>query len=174
MPVRMPQMKCTGAPSQWSRSYLEGSDPSRLHVRGATPSPCAAGAYGCDERYSRASSKPATILCDRSLADQDPGPGWWVRIYPSDNVRIQYQGGDYIPDLVIREGDAFWIVEGKADSGKSDAMVAAKKDETTLRKMRRGARWSGQTWRYLLAYESDVKLVHSWANLKAKATVVDP
>jgi len=108
------------------------------------------------------------------LVDKSPTVDWWVRVYGTDNVRIQYPGGEYIPDFVICEGSDLWVVEGKWDSGKTDPTVTAKKDatETMLRKMRRDHRWNDQTWRYLLAYESDVALVHSWDNLKAKAVTV--
>lgn len=111
------------------------------------------------------------------LADKSEAVSWWYRLGPSDGARIAYSGGNYHPDFVVydTDEDLYWIVEGKADSGRGEDDVQAKRKaaQTLVSKARVDDAVPGR-WAYLLAYESDLDNARSWDDLKARADTVRP
>ncbi|WP_162786852.1 DEAD/DEAH box helicase [Janibacter anophelis] len=101
---------------------------------------------------------------------------WWKRLYSTDKATIAYTlEQDYNPDFVALDVDGFhWIIEGKAESGKDDQVVQAKRKaaEETIRLLSSHSSFDGQKWGYAIAYESDVKSADSWEDLLASTNPV--
>lgn len=64
---------------------------------------------------------------------------------------------DYDPEL-DREG-IHWIIEAKAERGKDDEEVAAKRQaaEALVQRLAAEDAFAGQCWGYLIGFESDIK-----------------
>ena len=94
---------------------------------------------------------------------------WWKRLYSTDKATIAYTlAQDYNPDFVALDVDGYhWIIEGKAESGKDDQVVQAKRKaaEETIRLLSSHSSFDKQKWGYAIAYESDVKAADSWEDL---------
>ena len=67
-----------------------------------------------------------------------------------------------------------WIIEGKAESGKHDHVVQAKRKaaEEAIRLISGHTAFEGQRWGYAIGYESDVKAADSWEDLLARSNPV--
>lgn len=101
---------------------------------------------------------------------------WWKRLYFSDNASIAYTlEQNYRPDFVALDLDGYhWIIEGKAESGKHDQVVQAKRKaaEEAIRLISGHTAFEGQRWGYAIGYESDVKAADSWEDLLARSNPV--
>lgn len=101
---------------------------------------------------------------------------WWKRLYPRDEAIIAYTlERDYNPDFVALDVDGYhWIIEGKAEAGKDDQTVQAKRKavEESIRLLSSNPVFLGQKWGYAIAYESDVKAADSWEDLLASTNPV--
>ncbi len=101
---------------------------------------------------------------------------WWKRLYPTDEATIAYTlEQDYNPDFVAMDLDGYhWIIEGKAESGKDDEIVQAKRKaaQETIRLISAHTSFEGQKWGYAIAYESDVGAAESWEDLLASTNPV--
>lgn len=95
---------------------------------------------------------------------------WWKRLHRSDRALIAYSTRDnYYPDFVAFDtSGVYWIIEGKADKGRDDDVVAAKRKAATtlVNKLISVPNFVDSAWGYLIAYESDVKKADSWSDLK--------
>jgi type III restriction enzyme len=122
-------------------------------------------------RYSASQfdSFSAEILVAQ-LLDRSDQIVWWMRLEQEDGAKIEYGAGrSYYPDFVALDRDGVhWIIEGKDVRGRNDATVKAKRAaaERVLRMMEAEPGWQGSRWGYLIAYEDDVKMAHSWTNLR--------
>lgn len=98
---------------------------------------------------------------------------WWKRLYRREGASIAYTTRDnYYPDFVALDtDDVYWIIEGKADSGRDDEVVAKKREaaEDLVNQLISEPDFEDTTWGYLIAYESDVQQADSWADLKTLA-----
>lgn len=98
---------------------------------------------------------------------------WWKRLYQREGASIAYSTrNNYYPDFVALDtDDVYWIIEGKADSGRDDEIVAKKRDaaEDLVNQLISEPGFVDATWGYLIAYESDVRQADSWADLKTLA-----
>lgn len=104
---------------------------------------------------------------------------WWKRLYPRDGASIAYSTRDnYFPDFVaLDSGGVYWIIEGKADKGRDDEVVAKKRDAAVdlVNELVSEPGFEDCAWGYLIAYESDVRSADSWIDLKAMSQgVVTP
>lgn len=101
---------------------------------------------------------------------------WWTRLYATDDASIAYTlEQNYRPDFVALDRDGYyWIIEGKAESGREDQTVQQKRKaaEETIRLISGDPRFEDQRWGYVIAYESDVKAADSWEDLLAGANPV--
>lgn len=95
---------------------------------------------------------------------------WWKRLYSRDRASIAYSTRDnYYPDFVaLDQTGIYWIIEGKADRGKDDDIVDAKRKAAValVNKLISEPKFEDTRWGYLIAYESDVKGTESWADLR--------
>lgn len=112
-----------------------------------------------------------------TLFETTPGIKAWIRVDSLVPLRISYAAGarmrDYEPDfIVIDDQEVRWIVEGKADSEMTDALVLAKRDAAHS--------WISavnaspnihDSWGYILASESVIAHADSWMALKSGAQV---
>lgn len=96
---------------------------------------------------------------------------WWTRLYPADGAVIAYSlTQNYHPDFVALDTDGYyWIIEGKAESGRDDAVVQAKRRaaDEIVRILPSDQRFAGQRWGYVIGYEGDVLRADSWEALVA-------
>jgi len=109
------------------------------------------------------------------MFEASPGVKAWVRIDASVPLRITYLMGavqrEYEPDfVVIDDAGVHWIVEGKADTEMTDAVVLAKRDAaiawvTTVN----AAANVSQKWGYILASEAVIASAGNWSALKTGA-----
>ncbi|MBV7432341.1 hypothetical protein KRX53_03225 [Dermabacteraceae bacterium TAE3-ERU5] len=110
------------------------------------------------------------------LLNTSPGIVWWHRLHPHDNASILYNGKNhYDPDFVALDTNgAHWIIEGKDERGRDDALVQAKRKaaESLVRRLEAEDAYAGQKWGYLIAYEQDTARADSWEDLKAFAQPV--
>lgn len=94
---------------------------------------------------------------------------WWKRLYASDKASIAYTVKDnYNPDFVAFDKSGYhWIIEGKAQHGKDDAVVQKKKQaaDEIIRLLPGNEKFADQKWGYAIAYESDVANAQSWEDL---------
>lgn len=101
---------------------------------------------------------------------------WWKRLYQHEGASIAYSTRDnYFPDFVALDKDGiYWIIEGKADKGKDDEIVAKKRDAAVdlINELVSEPAFQDDAWGYLIAYESDVRSSDSWVDLKTKAQPV--
>ncbi len=101
---------------------------------------------------------------------------WWKRLYQHEGASIAYSTRDsYFPDFVALDSDGvYWIIEGKADRGRDDEIVAKKRDAAVdlINELVSEPDFQDDTWGYLIAYESDVRSSDSWLDLKTKAQAV--
>jgi len=105
-----------------------------------------------------------------NMVDDGESVAWWARLHINDlPILWSSAGQQYNPDLLVIETDGtHWVVEVKMDKEMSTAAVQGKRDAAK--------RWANyvtsdesveQTWKYLLASESDVATAKgSWAALK--------
>lgn len=102
--------------------------------------------------------------------------GWWMRLYPRHKATIAYTtSNDYNPDFVAKDKNGYhWIIEGKSESGKDDAIVQDKRAaaEETIRLLVGHPDFAGQKWGYVIAYESEVARADSWEDLRASTNPV--
>lgn len=112
------------------------------------------------------------------LVDKSDSVDWWYRIGSSDGAVIAYTASsNYRPDFVVHDTqeDLYWIVEGKADSGRDTEEVTAKRDAVKhLIGEVRVSEEISQRWAYLLVYESDLDNTRSWDDLKARGEAIRP
>ncbi|MDK8846877.1 DEAD/DEAH box helicase family protein [Corynebacterium sp. MSK297] len=98
---------------------------------------------------------------------------WWKRLYSADGASIMYTTRDtYYPDFVAQDSDGtMWIIEGKADKGRDDETVQAKRAaaRVLVRELLGEEDFVGQKWGYVIAYESDIRSSESWEDLKRKS-----
>lgn len=101
---------------------------------------------------------------------------WWKRLYPREGASIAYSTRDnYFPDFVALDSDGvYWILEGKADKGMDDEIVAKKRSAAVdlVNELVSEPGFEDDTWGYLIAYESDVRSSESWIDLKTKAQAI--
>ncbi len=113
----------------------------------------------------------ATELQIARLLDKSGQIKWWTRLIQSDGARIEYGlGRSYYPDFVACDIDGVhWIIEGKAEKGRDDDTVQAKRKAAVrvLREMEGLDEWRDATWGYLIAYQEDVRGARSWNDLRA-------
>ncbi|ALD63007.1 hypothetical protein AFL94_02565 [Arthrobacter sp. LS16] len=103
------------------------------------------------------------------LLNKSPDIVWWKKLYFSDGASVAYHGGNYYPDFVALDTEGvYWILEGKAESGRTDSTVQAKKaaTEQLLSRIISEDEFEGARWAYLVAYEDTVAQVQSWAQLR--------
>lgn len=105
------------------------------------------------------------------LLNTSPGIVWWHRLHRQDGAFVYYNAKDrYFPDFVALDTNGvLWIIEGKAEKGRDDAVVQAKRKaaEALVRRLVAEDAYAGQRWGYLIAYEQDIKDADSWEDLKA-------
>lgn len=110
------------------------------------------------------------------LLDISPEIKWWQRLHPSDNAYIFYTSKDkYFPDFVVCDVEGtHWIVEGKGKRDEGTDSVEQKRDAAlaNINNIFSDAKFAGQEWGYVLAYEDDIKASESWKDLKAKSRPV--
>ncbi|MBB3115653.1 DEAD/DEAH box helicase [Corynebacterium bovis] len=110
------------------------------------------------------------------LLNTSPGIKWWHRLHRQDKAFVYYNKMDrYYPDFVACDADGVhWIIEGKAEHGRDDDTVQAKRRaaETLVRRLAVNDDYAGQHWGYLIAYESDIAKADSWEDLKTFAQPV--
>lgn len=113
----------------------------------------------------------ATEMLIARLLDKSAMVEWWTRLFPSDGARIEYGlGHSYHPDFVACDTDGVhWIIEGKAEKGRDDDVVQAKRKAAVrvLREMEGLDEWRDTRWGYLIAYQDEVRVAQSWADLRA-------
>lgn len=101
---------------------------------------------------------------------------WWKRLYQHEGASIAYSTRDnYFPDFVALDSDGvYWIIEGKADKGRDDEIVAKKRDAAVdlINELVSEPGFEDDAWGYLIAYEGDVRSSDSWVDLKTKAQAV--
>lgn len=118
----------------------------------------------------------ATEMLIARLLDTSSRIEWWFRLEPTDGTSIEYGlGRRYYPDIVALDRDGIhWIIEGKAERGRDDETVAAKRDAAArvLRQMEGDPAWSATRWGYMIAYQGDVERAQSWADLHAASASV--
>ncbi|AHI23918.1 DEAD/DEAH box helicase [Corynebacterium vitaeruminis] len=112
------------------------------------------------------------------MLNYDSDVKWWTRIYPESGAHIAYTTRDnYIPDFVVCDKvGTFWIIEGKREDMRDDAVVLAKRSATekVLRMLVAHPEFIGQAWGYVLAFEGDIKRAESLADLVSMDGVVRP
>lgn len=110
------------------------------------------------------------------LLNRDPHIVWWHRLHPSDQAFVYYNSKDrYFPDFVALDDEGVhWIIEGKDERGRGDAVVQAKRKaaESLVRRLIAEEAYVDQKWGYLIAHEGDTDRAESWADLKALAQPV--
>lgn len=110
------------------------------------------------------------------LFDISPEIKWWQRLHPSDNAYIFYTSKDkYFPDFVVCDVEGtHWIVEGKGKRDEGADSVEQKRGAAlaNINNIFSDAKFAGQEWGYVLAYEDDIKNSDSWKDLKAKSRPV--
>ena len=96
---------------------------------------------------------------------------WWHRLHPQDQAFVYYNAKDrYFPDFVALDTNGVhWIIEGKSERGRDDAVVQAKRKtaEALVRRLVAEDAYAGQKWGYLIAYEQDTARAGTWDDLKA-------
>jgi len=104
------------------------------------------------------------------LLNTSPHIVWWHRLHPYNEAYIYYNAKDrYFPDFVALDDDGVhWIIEGKAQRGRDDDRVQAKRKaaETLVRRLVTEDEYADQLWGYLIAYENDIAQSDSWDDLK--------
>lgn len=107
------------------------------------------------------------------LFDDDPKIVWWKRIYEHEGAQVAYTTrNNYIPDFVVLDSDGtHWIIEGKSEQGRDDEIVAAKGDAAAaaINRIVSHKSFQGQSWGYLIAFESDIRVADSFADLLVRA-----
>ena len=110
------------------------------------------------------------------LLNTSPSIVWWHRLHPQAGAFVYYNAKErYFPDFVALDTDGVhWIIEGKSEKGREDAVVQAKRKaaESLVRKLAAEDAFAGQKWGYLVAYEQDIARAESWADLKSFAQPV--
>lgn len=105
------------------------------------------------------------------LLNTTPGIEWWHRLHPQDHAFVHYNAKHrYFPDFVALDTNGVhWIIEGKAERGRDDIQVQAKRKaaEDLVRRLVAEEAYAGQHWGYLIAYEQDTARADSWEDLKA-------
>jgi len=109
-----------------------------------------------------------------NMVDDDDTVSFWTRLHINDlPILWNSAGQNYNPDLLVIEADGtHWVVEVKMDKEIDSADVIGKRAAAK--------RWAnhvsadsavGQSWKYLLASEADVKTARgSWRALKQLAS----
>lgn len=101
---------------------------------------------------------------------------WWKRLYRHEGASIAYSTRDnYYPDFVALDTDGtYWIIEGKAESGREDETVKKKREAASdlVTELISEPKFKDSTWGYLIAYETDVRTAQSWSDLKSMAQPV--
>lgn len=110
------------------------------------------------------------------LLNTSPNIIWWQRLHPQDEAFIYFNPKDrYFPDFVAYDDEGvYWIVEGKSERGRDDAVVQEKRKaaESLVRSLTGAEGFIGQNWGYMIAYEDDIAKADSWSDLKALAQPV--
>lgn len=105
------------------------------------------------------------------LLTTSPDIVWWHRLHSWDQAYVYYNSTQkYNPDFVAVDKDGvYWIIEGKSEKGRDDAVVAAKRRaaEQVVRKISSHTDFESQHWGYLIAFENDIQNSDSWGDLKA-------
>ncbi|MCT1716484.1 MAG: hypothetical protein E7A10_04230 [Dermabacter sp.] len=110
------------------------------------------------------------------LLNTSPSIVWWHRLHPHAGAFVYYNPKDrYFPDFVALDTDGVhWIIEGKSEKGREDAVVQAKRKaaESLVRRLVAEDAFEGQRWGYLIAYEDDIADSDSWDDLKTRSQPV--
>lgn len=110
------------------------------------------------------------------LLNTPPSIVWWHRLHPHAGAFVYYNPKDrYFPDFVALDTDGVhWIIEGKSEKGREDAVVQAKRKaaESLVRRLVAEEAFEGQRWGYLIAYEDDIADSDSWEDLKTRSQPV--
>lgn len=118
----------------------------------------------------------ATEMLLARLLDTSPHITRWTRLMPEDNATIEYGlGKSYHPDfLALDTQGANWIIEGKSHDKRDNEEVIDKRNAAarTLRVMSRSSDWDDTTWKYLIAFQDQIKDAESWAQLVATSNPV--
>ncbi|MGP5288028.1 DEAD/DEAH box helicase [Glutamicibacter arilaitensis] len=95
---------------------------------------------------------------------------WWKRLYDRDQAKIAFRiNRTYRPDFIVKDtNDVYWILEGKATSGRTDEEVQDKRKaaEKLVYSLISKSEFRNDQWGYLVAYEDTIKQVRSWAQLR--------
>ncbi|MGE9781967.1 DEAD/DEAH box helicase [Janibacter sp. G368] len=111
------------------------------------------------------------------LLDNDDSVTAWTRITPELPLRIAYTTGSvarhYIPDfLAIDDAGVHWVLEAKADSEMTDAIVVAKADAASQWVRTVNASPAvGPHWAYALVSETAIRSAAGWRQLLAAARI---
>ena len=110
------------------------------------------------------------------LLNTSPRITWWHRLHPRDGAFIYYNSKDkYYPDFVAcDDAGVYWIIEGKAQRGRDDDIVKAKRKaaESVVRRLVTVKEYLNQKWGYLIAFEDDISKSDTWDDLKTVAQPV--
>lgn len=97
----------------------------------------------------------------------------WKRLYSANGASITYTTRDtYYPNFIAQDSDGtMWIIEGKSDKGRDDESVQAKRAaaRVLVLELLDEEDFVGQSWGYVVAYESDIRESESWEDLKRKS-----
>lgn len=100
------------------------------------------------------------------LADS-AGIDWWLRIYTSGDLWIEWSNGRYFADFIaIDSAKVHWLIEGKSDDAANSADVVAKREaaENWVKEVNDAGSFG--TWRYLFATEQHLWDGRTWADLR--------
>lgn len=95
---------------------------------------------------------------------------WWKRLYDSDGASIAFRiNRTYRPDFIVLDTNGvYWILEGKATSGRTDEEVQDKRGaaEKLVSRLISAEQFEDTRWGYLVAYEDTIAKSRSWAQLR--------
>lgn len=110
------------------------------------------------------------------LLNKSPDIVWWKRFYDSDGANIAFRiNRTYRPDFIVLDTNGvYWILEGKATSGRTDEEVQDKRGaaEKLVSRLVSAEYFSDTRWGYLVAYEDTIAQVRSWAQLRDSSNSV--
>jgi type III restriction enzyme len=95
---------------------------------------------------------------------------WWKRLYDADGASIAFRiNRTYRPDFIVLDTNGvYWILEGKATSGRTDDEVQDKRGaaERLVSRLVSAEHFEDTRWGYLVAYEDTIAKARSWAQLR--------
>lgn len=104
------------------------------------------------------------------LLNKSPDIVWWKRLYDSDGASIAFRiNRSYRPDFIVLDTNGvYWILEGKAASGRADEEVQDKRGaaEKLVSRLVSAEHFEDTRWGYLVAYEDTIAKARSWAQLR--------